>query len=160
MRSKVLFVTKGSDEEYREGFTYASGLAKIAEGGVHVLFVFDRNGLERFEDEMAAVAFAEVGDIDTARELYTEAEREIQLEADRKIELLKNLNESSSLEIQYSVSTEDVVTAIRNVLQNKPAIEIVVISPSLMEKEKSISFKKLRRRITRPVVTMSKPARA
>ena len=159
MKSKVLFVTKGNDEEFKEGFTYASGLAKIAEGGVFVLFMFDRDGLKRFEDEMAAAAFAEHGDVETAKQLLTEKQEEFLREAEKRMKILKSIQEDSSLPLEFKVSTEEVVSAIKDVLQSKPAIEIVVLSPSLMEREKSISFKKLRRKITRPVVTMSKPAR-
>ncbi len=159
VKSRVLFVTKGDDKDFEEGFTYATGLAKISEGGVFVLFLYSKDGIRKFEDEMAAAAFAEEGDIESARDILSERERTFKKEAEKKVRFLQTLHDGNNPIVEYKVSTDEVVSAIKAVLQNHPTIEIVILSPSLMEKEKSISFKKLRRKISRPVVTMSRPAR-
>ncbi len=160
MRSKVLFVTRGDDEQFHDGFVYATGLAKIAEGGVFVLFLHERKMLREFEDEMAAAALAGEGDFEAAREILNEGNPDLKDEAEQRIRQLQALHGGDDLIVDYRTGTDGVVPAIRTVLQEHPAIEIVIISPSLMDGEKSLSFKKLRRKISRPVVTMSRPARA
>jgi hypothetical protein len=159
LRSRVLFVTKADNDDFNEGFIYATGLAKISEGGVFVLFLYGRDGIGKFEDEMAAAALAEAGDIESARGILSERESLLEREAENKIRLLQALHDGKSLIVDHKVSTDEVVSAIKAVLQEHPTIEIVILSPSLMDKERSISFKKLRRKISRPVVTMSRPAR-
>jgi len=160
LRSRVLFVTKADDDRFQEGFIYATGLAKISEGGVFVLLLYERNRLREFEDEMAAAALAGEGEFGAAREILNEGNKDLRDETEHKVRQLQTAHGGEHLIVEHRSSTDEVVPAIRAVLQEYPAIEIVIISPSLMDGEKSLSFKKLRRKISRPVVTMSRPARA
>jgi|Deesub1362A_J573_1020465.scaffolds.fasta_scaffold17647_3 hypothetical protein len=159
VKSRVLFVTKGDDRDFSEGFTYATELARISEGGVFVLFLYDKDVIKKFEDEMAAAAVAAEGDVESARSILSEREHELQKEADQKVRLLQSLCQGSHPIVEHRISTNEVVSAIKTVLQSHPTIEIVILSPSLMDSDRSISFKRIKRKISRPVVTMSKPAR-
>lgn len=160
VKSRVLFVTKGDDRDFSEGFAYATELAKISEGGVFVLFLYDKDVVGKFEDEMAAAAVAAEGDVESARSILSEREHALQKEANQKVRLLQSLCQRGHPIVEHSVSTDEVISGIRSVLQSHPTIEIVILSPSLMDRDKSISFKRIRRKISRPVVTMSKPARS
>ncbi len=159
MKSRVLFVTKGESADFGEGFSYAAELARISEGGVFVLFHYNREGLGRLEDEMSAAAMAQHGDLGTARQILSERDERIKKDASQKVRVLQSMSKGGGLVTEHSWSTDEVISAIEKILQNNPALEIVILSPSLMDSDRKLSFKKLRRKISRPVVTMSRPAR-
>jgi hypothetical protein len=68
VKKKLLFVTY-KDETQDEGLSYAIDLAKTLEKGITILLVSKKKLEQRFEDIMAAVAFAEEGEHETAREI-------------------------------------------------------------------------------------------
>lgn len=73
MKEKLLFVTKGG-ENCDEGFSYVLDLAKTLNAGVAVLMIYPSRMMNTFEDVMSAVAFAEEGEFETAREILREDE--------------------------------------------------------------------------------------
>jgi len=153
----VLFVTKGKDEEFSEGFKYAVELAKLLRGGIMVLLYYDRDYFSKFEDEMVAVSFAEVGEPELAKEYLKEYEKYIKADAMKKINILKGSVEEEII-IDFRVSNGKFTTAIKDILEDYPFIDIVILNPSLTTKERigGIKIKQLINRISRPVVTMSK----
>ncbi len=159
MKERVLFVTR-EDENFRDGFSYALELSKIVEGGMHVLFYHDGDVLKRFEDDMAAAALAEAGDLEAARGILKEADEVCRAEAGAKVAQLRQQCSDPALVVDFGTASGDLISAIRTVLQERSSVEMVILSPSLMDSGKTISFKKLRRYITKPIVTMSRPVRA
>lgn len=71
MKEKLLFVTRGG-EDCDKGFSHVLELAKVLNAGVAVLMVYSKRAMESFEDVMAAAAFAEAGEFETAREILKE----------------------------------------------------------------------------------------
>ena len=159
MKGRVLFVTK-EDENFGDGFSYVMELSKIVKGGIYILFYHDKNLIKRFEDDMAAAALAEAGEFETAKQIIHEEEVLTRADASKKVDLLRQECSDPEMLVDYRLATGDLVSAIRGVLQDKASIEMVILSPSLMDNGKAISLKKLRRYITRPIVTMSRPASA
>ncbi len=156
MRSKLLYVVKGEAACLKDGFTYAKELSKVVKGGLYILFHYDRKMLRTFEDEMTAVAFAEAGESETAQEILREREHVLKAEAEKRIQIWKKECENPDLITKFDVVTGDLLSAIRQILQNHAGIEIVILSPSLMERNKPFSIRRLRKYIHRPVVTMSR----
>ncbi len=159
MKGRVLFVTK-EDENFRDGFSYVMELSKIVKGGIYILLYHDKNLLKRFEDDMAAAALAEAGEFETAKQIVNEEEILIKADASKKVALLRQECSDPEMLVDYRLATGDLVSAIRGVLQDKASIEMVILSPSLMDNGKALSLKKLRKFITRPIVTMSRTASA
>ncbi|HEC98403.1 MAG TPA: hypothetical protein ENI58_09695 [Nitrospirae bacterium] len=159
MKGRVLFVTK-EDENFRDGFSYAMELSKIVKGGIYILLYHDKNILKRFEDDMAAAALAEAGEFETAKQIINEEDAFIKADASRKVALLGQECSDPEMLVDYRLATGDLISAIRGVMQDKASIEMVILSPSLMDNGKAISMKKLRKYITRPIVTMSRTAGA
>ncbi|MEC4684217.1 MAG: hypothetical protein VST71_00585 [Nitrospirota bacterium] len=159
MKGRVLFVTK-EDENFSDGFSYAMELSKIVNGGIYILLYHDTNILKRFEDDMAAAALAEAGEFETADQILNEEETLLKADANKKVALLAQECSDPAMLVDYRLATGDLVSAIRGVLQDKASIEMVILSPSLMDNGKAISLKKLRKYITRPIVTMSRAASA
>jgi len=159
MKGRVLFVTR-EDDNFMDGFSYAMELSRIVKGGIYVLLYHDQNLLKRFEDDMAAAALAGAGEFETAEEILNEERSTLEADAGRKVVLLRQQCPDPGMLVDYRLATGDLVSAIRGVLQDKASIEMVILSPSLMDNGKVISLKKLRRYITRPIVTMSRPASA
>jgi len=75
MKEKLLFVTKGG-ENCDEGFSYVLELARALNTGIEMLMVYSKGVLDKYEDVMAAVAFAEAGDVEITRELLREEDRQ------------------------------------------------------------------------------------
>lgn len=159
MKEKLLFVTKGG-ESSDEGFSYVLELAKTLNSGIAVLFVYNKGAMDTYEDVMAAVAFAEAGDLDTVREFMTKEEIEIKESERRRIEEMTAKCRGSSIDFIYQTSAGDPISAIKNFLKKRPEIEMVLLSPDLSGTKKEINLKKLLKNITRPVVTIARPARA
>ena len=68
MKEKLLFVTRGG-KDCDNGFSYILELAKTLNAGIAMLLVYNKRTMETYEDVMAAVAFAEAGDLETVKEL-------------------------------------------------------------------------------------------
>ncbi len=158
MKARVLFATK-EDENFRDGFSYATELSKIVKGGLYVLLYHNKKILKSFEDDMAAAALAEAGDFETAGQILKEEEAIIREDAEKKVAMLRQQCSDPGMVVDYRLATGSLVSAIRDILQEKASIEMVILSPSLMDNGKAISFKKLRKYVTKPIVTMSRPVR-
>ncbi|MBI4685593.1 MAG: hypothetical protein HY755_10375 [Nitrospirae bacterium] len=159
MKEKLLFVTKGG-ENCDEGFSYVLQLAKTLNAGISVLMVYSKGVMDTYDDVMAAVAFAEAGQIETVKELMHEQEKEITMIQDRKIKELTERCRENSLELIYQVAAGDMINAIKHFLKERPGIDMVLLSPNLSENRKCIDFKKLLKNITKPIVTITRPAEA
>jgi len=158
MKPKILFVTKGEEENFRDGFKYACDLAHIMDGGVMVLFNYNEKGFfRRLEDDMVVSAFAEAGAHDIAKDYLVGDESMLRRDAKKKINLLKQGCEKEQIS-GYLIKRGKVESVIKKILEDYPSIEMVILSPSLMDKDqKKGTIRKLLRKIPRPVVTMSKP---
>ena len=157
MKEKLLFVTKGG-ENCDDGFSYVLELAKTLDAGVSVLMLYGKRVTDTFEDVMGAVAFAEAGEFRTVRELMDKEVKELKDIEAKKIKEMAEKSRENSVDFNYRVEVGDTVNAIRETLKSKPAIEMVLLSPSLSMDRKVIDIKKLIRTITRPIVTISRPA--
>jgi len=159
MKEKLLFVTKGG-ENCDEGFPYVIDLAKALNAGVALLMVYPSRMMNTYEDVMAAVAFAEAGELGTVRELMQAQEKEIKEVADKKIGELTDKCRENLVELIYKIAIGDTITVIKDFLKDKASIEIVLLSPSLSGDKKNIDLKKLIKNISKPIVTITKPVGA
>jgi len=159
MQEKILFVTKGG-EDSDNGFAYAVELAKTLNAGIAVLMVYSKHAKESFEDVMAAVAFAEAGDIETVRRLMREQEEGIKKIAEKKIKEFIETCGKNSLSLVHHTAFDDTITAIKEYLKNRPFIDMVLLSPNLAAGKKGLDLKKLLKNITKPIVSISSLAEA
>jgi len=159
MKEKLLFVTKGG-EDCDNGFTYILELAKTLKTGVAMLMVYNKRVLDTYEDVMAAVAFAEAGDLETVKELMQSQERVIKETAGKKIKEMTEKCRENSVPFTYQIAADDAITAIKDFVKNRPEIDMVLLSPNLSVSKKSIDLKKLLKNITKPIVSISVPAKA
>ncbi len=160
MKEKLLFVTKG-DEDYEEGFSYVVELSRILKTNIFMLMVYDESFIETFQDSMAAAAFAEAGEPGTAREISEERLRRIQEDTEKRIDALsgKYCGNGAPLKIRCKAVAGDIISNIEKLVESEPAIDMVLLSPTLSNKG-GVSARKLLKNISRPIVTMSKPADA
>lgn len=159
MRERLLFVTKGGDD-CDSGFSYAIELAKTLKAGIAVLMVFPRKIMEAYEDVLAAVAFAEAGEHETVRELVDEQSRALRETAAQRAESFLACCSEEGVPCTWSAIAEETVSAIRETLRTSPAIEMVLLGPSLVQDKKGIDLKKLLKEVTKPIVTLSRPMKA
>lgn len=157
MKERLLFVTKRG-ENSDEGFSYALELAKTLDAGISVLILHGKRMRDSFEDVMGAVAFAEAGDFGTVKELMTGQLNELNESDGRKLKEMVAKAAEKAVEFGYQVAAGDTLSAIREALKKRPAIEMVLLSPSLSADKKTVDLKKLIKEITRPIVTINRPA--
>jgi hypothetical protein len=72
MKEKQLLFVTYHDENLDEGLSYAVDLAKTMNDGIEILLIYKRKVLEKLEDMMTAITFAEAGMHRTARELISD----------------------------------------------------------------------------------------
>ena len=159
MKEKILFVTKGG-ESCDEGFSYVLELAKTLAADIAVLMIYPEQILTTFEDVMAAAAYAEAGDFKTVKTLMDEQLRAIQDASGKKIRELEGRCRDASIGITCSEVSGDTATSIREYLKDKPSIDMVLLSPDLSANKKVLDIKKLIRHVSKPIVSISKPAEA
>jgi ribosomal protein L31E len=60
----------------------------------------------------------------------------------------------------YQIAADDAITAIKDFVKKQAEIDMVLLSPNLSVSKKSIDLKKLIKNITKPIVSISVPAKA
>ena len=158
-KKQLLFVTY-HDENLKAGLSYAVDLAKTMNEDISILMLFRRKAMERFEDYMTAVAFAEEGEFKTARELIGEDLKRKNGSYEEKAGFLTERCRDAGIAVDVSAAASDVVSAVRNLLRQNSKIDMVLLSPAVTN-DGNISSKELNRLVKtslRPVVTMSKHA--
>lgn len=155
MKEKLLFVTRGG-KDCDNGFSYILELAKTLNAGIAMLLVYNKRTMETV---MAAVAFAEAGDHEMVKELMQEQEKRINETTDKKIQELAEKCSQNSVPFFYQIDIDDPITAIKDFVKNRPGIEMILLSPNLSGNKKSLDLKKLLKNITKPIVTISRPAK-
>ncbi|MDP3298059.1 MAG: hypothetical protein Q8N09_10830 [Thermodesulfovibrionia bacterium] len=154
MKKQLLFVTY-QNEGPDEGLSYAIDLAKTLDEGITILLVKLRKFRQRLEDIMAAVAFAEAGEHETARKIASGDEKDGSQET---ISILLEKCKNSGVDVSVHTVLDEPVSAISNFLKKKSTIDMVILSPSVM-RNGNLSARELKRLVriaSRPVVTMTK----
>ena len=154
MKRNLLFVSY-RDGDFGHDLSYALDLAKMTDKGMAILLVNRRRLVDKFEDMMTAVTFAEAGDHATAIEIMNSWAVEDSL----KSMLEKKCRESGMAASVYS-ALHDAVSSLRAFLKQNSTIDMVLLSPSITENGEisSKDFKKLLRTASRPIVTMTRQA--
>lgn len=160
MKGKQLLFVTHHDENFEEGLSYALDLAKTMNDSIEVLMVYKRKAVEKFEDMMTAVTFAETGDHKTAREMISEDFSKRNEDYDRKIGLMEEKCRKAGVAVAFSAAAMDVVSAIKNLLRQNSRIDMVLLSPSITKDDHITSkmLNKLVKTASRPIVTMAKQA--
>lgn len=156
-RKQLLFVTY-HDENFEEGLSYAVDLAKVMNDGISILMIYKRTVMERFEDLMTVVTFAEAGEHRTAREMISEAYKRHNKDYEERIATVVERCRAAGVRVEVSTAAMDVVSAVRNFVRQNTTIDMVLLSPNITNDGK-VSAKDLNHLVktaSRPVVTMAK----
>lgn len=154
MKGKLLFVSY-RDGEFGHDLSYALDLAKMTEKGIAILIVNRKRLVDKFEDIMTGVTFAEAGEHDMAIKMMTpEAEDGL------KSLLEKKCHESGIAASVYS-AMHDAVPSLKDFLKKNKTVDMILLSPSITE-DVALSPKELKRLMlqtsSRPIVTMTRQA--
>ena len=87
-KNQLLFVTY-HDENFEEGLSYALDLAKTMNDGIEILMIYKRKVLEKFDDMMTAITFAEAGEHQTAKEMISEDYKKRNEDYENKLATIK-----------------------------------------------------------------------
>lgn len=147
------------DEECDEELSYTLELARIMKRALSVLMIYKRRVMERLEDYMVAVTFAEDGEFKTAKELIMDDLRRKGSDYDERLRIIRERCLSLGIELlNVNTFSDNILSAIRNVLKGDSSIDMVLLSPSITN-DLHISTKGMQslvKEISRPVVTMAK----
>jgi L-lactate utilization protein LutB len=158
-RNQLLFVTY-HDENFEDGLSYALDLAKTMNDGIEILMIYKRKVLEKFDDMMIAITFAEAGEQQTAREMISEDYKKKNEDYEKKLATIKEKCTKSGIAVDFSTAAMDAISAIKNILRQNAKIDMVLLSPSVTN-DGNVNAKvlnKLVKTASRPVVTMAKQA--
>jgi len=158
-RNQLLFVTY-HDENFEDGLSYALDLAKTMNDGIEILMIYKRKVLEKFDDMMTAITFAEAGEQQTAREMISEDYKKKNEDYEKKIATIKEKCTKSGIAVDFSTAAMDAISAIKNILRQNAKIDMVLLSPSVTN-DGNVNAKvlnKLVKTASRPIVTMAKQA--
>lgn len=160
MKGKSLLFVTYHDDNLEESLSYAVELAKTMNDGIEVLLIYRRKVMDKFNDMMAAVAFAEEGEYKTARELISNDYRNNRQDYEKKMEELKDLCLRSGVKVDVSTASMDPVSAIKNILRQNQRIDMVILSPCITNNGRVTTkvLNKLAKTASRPVVKMEKQA--
>ena len=161
MRKRQLLFVTYHDENFEAGLSYAVDLARTMDEDISILMIYRRKVMEKFEDLMTAVTFAEEGEFKTARELISEDLKKKNESYEEKVRLLMGRCRESGIAADVSASASDVVSAIRNLLRQNTKVDMVLLSPSITH-DGHITARELNRLVktaSRPIVTMAKNAK-
>jgi hypothetical protein len=157
MKKQLLFVTYPNDE-MDEGLSYAVDFARTMNEGISVLLVKKEKLMKKLEDMMAAVAFAEEGDHETARTFIQGPATGDDASAEKNLRTIREKCQKAGVNVNIHTVTMDTVPAVKNFLKNTTGIDMILLSPSITG-EGNLSggeLKRLVRSASRPIITMAK----
>lgn len=159
MPKRGIMLVMYHDEELEDGLSYTLELARIMKKAISILFIYRRKVMERLEDYMVAVTFAEAGEFMTARELIMNDLKEKGMDYEERLRFIEERCRLVGVELMgVNTSANSVSSAIKNLLKDSSTIEMVLLSP-LITLDGHISAKELQRlvkEVSRPVVTMAR----
>jgi hypothetical protein len=158
-KRQLLFVTY-RDENLEEGASYAIELAKAMYEDITLLLVRKKHNLmDKFENLMTAVTFAEAGEHDTARQI-TAGDPDSAGKSKAVVARLTQKCAKEGIALQVRDTDQDAVSGIRTYLKNHTGIDKVVLSPVITEAGNVTSkdLNRLVRTSSRPIVTMTRQA--
>lgn len=160
MRKKQLLFVTYHDENFGEGLSYAVDLAKTMSNGIAVLMVYKRKVMEKFEDMMTVITFAEAGEHKTAREMIIDDLKKNNMDYEERTAFLKDACSKAGVAVDINFAAADVVSAVRNFLKQNSSIDMVLLSPNVTVdgKVNSKDLNRLVRTASRPIVTMARNA--
>jgi len=160
MKGKQLLFVAYHDDNLEDSISYAVELAKTMKNSIDVLLLYKRKVSERVEDMMTAIAFAEEGEHNTARELISDHHGKKDKDYEKKIEELKESCRRLGVKADVSTASMDPIAAIKNILRQNSKIDMVVLSPSITNEGtvRSKVLNRLAKTASRPIVTMAKHA--
>ncbi len=153
MKDKILFVTKGG-EHCDDGFSYVLELAKTLNTGIEVLIMQPAP----IEDMLAAAAFAEEGDVKSAKEMLASKPHACSAVLEEKIRLFMHGSRETNVDLVCHMAEGDVAHTVKGFLKTRPYVDMVLLSPALSENKKSLDIKRMLKNISKPIVHISKPA--
>ena len=159
-KRELLFVTY-RDEKLEEGISYAIELAKAMYEDMALLFVKKQGNLmEKIENLMAAAAFAEADEHDTARQIMSEGSEGMEEVCKKEIDAVMTKCVQEGIHVNVYASSLDAISGIRKFLKEHAGIDKVVLSPAITEAG-NVTAKDLSRLVrtaSRPIVTMTRQA--
>ena len=159
-RRQLLFVTY-HDENIEEGVSYAVELAKAMYEDITLLLVQKkRNLIEKLENLMTAVSFAEADERDMARQMMAGGPQDKHKNHERKITEVVNKCHREGIQVNVHTTDLDAISGIRTFLKEHTGIDKVVLSPAVTGNG-NVSAKDLNRLVrtaSRPIVTMTRQA--
>lgn len=154
MKKRLLFVTcPNCDQD--GGLGYAADLARALNEEMTILVIEKTPLRERFEDIMSAVAFAEANEQDAALELVQGSGHGNGIEKEER--LLEQCRESG-IPATLHRANGDLRTVLTDFLSRGNGVDLILLSPSVMEQKElsSRDLKRLVKTVSRPVVTMAR----
>jgi len=159
-KRQLLFVTY-CDENLEEGVSYAIELAKAMYEDITLLFVQKQSSLmDKFENMMAAVSFAEAGEHNSAKQIMAEGSEDRQEAYDKELDTIAKKCFQEGIQVQVHSMGLEAISGIRKFLKEHTGIDKVVLSPAITEAGNVTSkdLNRLVRTASRPIVTMTRQA--
>jgi predicted amidohydrolase YtcJ len=157
-KRQLLFVTY-CDEHLEEGVSYAIELAKAMYEDIALLFVQKQNSLmDKFENMMAAVSFAEEGEHNTAKQIMTGGSQDRQEVFEKELDIVVKKCFQEGIQVRVHSMGLEAISGIRKFLKEHTGIDKVVLSPAITEAG-NVTAKDLNRLVrtaSRPIVTMTR----
>jgi hypothetical protein len=162
MKKQLLFVTD-QHEDSADGFSYAMDLARAMKEDITILLVQKKNLIQRIEDMMVAITFAEANEHETAREILTkDPVRQAGSSAQEKLWHLVKQCHDLDIDVTVHTVSMDAVSGVKDFLKKRNGVDMVLLSPSVTANG-NVTGKELNRLVrtaSRPIVTMARQAYA
>jgi len=159
-KRQLLFVTY-HDENIEEGVSYAVELAKAMYEDITLLLVQKkRNLIEKLENLMTAVSFAEADERDTALQMMAGSPQDSHRNHEKKITDVVKKCHREGIQVNVHTTDLDAISGIRTFLKEHTGIDKVVLSPAVTGNG-NVSARDLNRLVrtaSRPIVTMTRQA--
>jgi len=153
MKEEFLFVTNATNE-WDDGFSYVLELAQTLKTGITVLMIIDRRPQNTYDEMFVAVALAEGGAPELAREhlLFEQAKRIKDVE-DRNVRELSERCKGLAIDFTCDVRVGDAISLIHEILKKRPVISMILLSPNLL---RVLDIRKMTKNITKPIVLITR----
>jgi DNA-binding transcriptional regulator YbjK len=153
IKEEILFVTKATNE-WDERFSYVVEFTQTLKAGIAVLMVISKGPQNTYDEMMVAVALAEGGVPELAREhLLSEQERRIKDVEAKNVRELTNRCKELAIDFTCEVRVGDTISLVGELLKKRHTISLVLLSPNL---SRVLDTRKMIKNITKPIVLITR----